>query len=273
MALTAYQVVVLRLLAERRRREGVSYVAGGAALNVLLRESRRSRDVDLFHDTTDALLRSWEADASELRAAGHSVEVLREVPSFVEAVVRRGADSVLMQWVRDSAFRFFPVREDELLGLTLHEFDLATNKILAAAGRLEPRDWVDTLACHRSVQSLGYLVWAACGKDPGVNPDMLFDQLGRLRYVQDEIEQLDFEQAAPSASSLSVEWKRALTDGKEIVAALPEEHLGECVLRADGRTLFGGNPRACSDALREGAVRFHQGSIGGVWPRIADMPR
>ncbi len=75
-----------------------------------------------------------------------------------------------MQWSRDSAFRFFPlVRHDEL-GLTLHPFDLATNKVLALIGRLEARDWIDVINCHDRIQPLGYLAWAACGKDPGFSP-------------------------------------------------------------------------------------------------------
>ena len=57
--------------------------------------------------------------------------------------VLRGKDSVLIQWARDNAFRFFPLLEDDLLGLTLHPLDLASNKLLALVGRLEPRDWID----------------------------------------------------------------------------------------------------------------------------------
>lgn len=37
----------------------------------------------------------------------------------------------------DSALRFFPLQEHAELGLTLHAFDLATNKVLALVGRLE----------------------------------------------------------------------------------------------------------------------------------------
>jgi hypothetical protein len=37
MALTEYQIAILRLLSERRKREGVSYIAGGAALNDALK--------------------------------------------------------------------------------------------------------------------------------------------------------------------------------------------------------------------------------------------
>ena len=52
----------------------------------------------------------------------------------------RDRESVLLQWVKDSAFRFFPLVEHADFGLTLHPFDLATNKVLALVGRLEVRD-------------------------------------------------------------------------------------------------------------------------------------
>ena len=88
----------------------------------------------------------------------------------MEAEVRRNHDAVIVQWARDSAYRFFPLLEHEELGLVLHPLDLATSKVLALVGRLEPRDFVDTLTCTREVQPLGYLAWAACAKDPGFSP-------------------------------------------------------------------------------------------------------
>lgn len=234
----------------------------------MLRAPRFSRDIDLFHDSAQALRKSWEADARELREAAYAVEILHEAPSFVEAVVSAETESVVVQWVRDSAFRFFPVQEDDLLGLTLHPFDLATNKILAAAGRLEPRDWIDVLACHRDLQPLGYIAWAACGKDPGLNPDMILDQFSRLHYSQEEIDHLDFEDQAPLSARLSAEWKRAVEQGRGIIAALPADHVGECVLRADGSTLYRGNTEELKSDLRLATLAFHKGTIGGVWPRI-----
>jgi hypothetical protein len=39
MALTEYQIGILKLLAELRKREGVSYIEGGAALNEALTAS------------------------------------------------------------------------------------------------------------------------------------------------------------------------------------------------------------------------------------------
>jgi hypothetical protein len=85
MALTTIQRDVCRLLADRRIASGESYVAGGAALNELLSTSRLSRDLDLFHDTEEALAATWESDRRVLEAGGYALRVLRERPTFVEA--------------------------------------------------------------------------------------------------------------------------------------------------------------------------------------------
>lgn len=110
-----------------------------------------SRDLDLFHDTDAALAGAWQADREALLQAGCELTVVRERPTFVETDVRRGADVVIIQWTRASASRFFPLVEHPDLGLTLHPFDLATSKVLALVGRVEPPDFVDTLMCDQTV--------------------------------------------------------------------------------------------------------------------------
>lgn len=119
---------------------GESCIAGGAALNTLLGAPRISQDLDLFHDTATALAATWNADRATLLDTGYELEIIRERPTFIEAIVRRATESVILQWTHDSAFRFFPLVEHPELGLTLHPFDPATNKVLALVGRLEARD-------------------------------------------------------------------------------------------------------------------------------------
>ncbi len=152
MALTEFQRTLCRLIAQQRLDSGESYVAGGVALNTLTGATRISRDIDLFHDTTTAVAASWEADRKLLESHGYQVGAQREREAFVEAIVSRAGQSVAMQWAADSAFRFFPLVEHEDFGLTLHPFDLATNKVLALVGRLEARDWVDVINCHERIQ-------------------------------------------------------------------------------------------------------------------------
>jgi hypothetical protein len=271
MALTTYQIEILRHLSDRRKRDGVSYVAGGAALNYILNTTRRSRDIDIFHDTTEALRETWISDKQSLSEAGYVIDIIREAPAFIEADVKNGENHVLMQWTRDSAFRFFPLIEDDVLGLTLHPFDLATNKVLAMAGRLEVRDWIDTIESHRVVQPLGYLIWAAAGKDPGINPDMLLSEAARLHYSQMEIDNLDFGSDHPSASLLSIEWKNAISEGKEIIDLLPENHLGECILTSDTKGLYRESPAKLNQDLLKSKITYFKGSIGGAWPILPDV--
>jgi len=243
-------------------------VAGGVALNTLLNTPRLSRDIDLFHDTDAALLTSWVADRQLLQAAGYRVAVVREAAAFVEAVVSRNDESVLMQWTRDSAFRFFPLVEDDLLGLVLHPFDLATNKVLALAGRLEARDWIDVLNCHDYIQPLGYLVWAACGKDPGFSPTSLLAAARRgSRYSQIELDELAFAGTPPDARTLGAKWHVILQEAALICDLLPTAEVGTCVITTAGE-LYRGLAADLSTALENGHVLFHGGTIRGVLPRI-----
>jgi hypothetical protein len=268
MALTPFQQRICRLLAAQRIADGESYVAGGAALGVALESARLSRDIDLFHDSAEALRASWDQDRATLEGAGMEIAPTRLLPTFIEAVVTDGDESLLLQWVVDSAFRFFPLLEHPLFGLTLHPFDLATNKVLALVGRLEVRDWLDVMACHHRLQPLGLLAWAACGKDPGFNPTSLLAEAHRSnRYTALDLEKVEFTGTPPDAGVLAREWKRMLQDAEQLVSLLPPEDVGRAVLTSRGE-LFRGDARQLCEAVHRGELLFHDGYIGGVWPQI-----
>jgi hypothetical protein len=268
MALTPFQRSLCRLLAERRKQDGESYVAGGVALNELLGGSRISRDVDLFHDTEEAVAVASKADRELFTAAGLSVEVLRERPGFVEVLVGDASASTRVEWVRDSAYRFFPLVAHDELGLALHPFDLATNKLLALIGRREPRDWIDVLHCDAALQPLGYLAWAACGKDPGYNPRLVLEHAARGgRFSTVELASLAFSGEPPDAAALARRWHDALTDAAAVLAALPAEHVGCCVLEG-GDALCRLGPADLSQAMAAGRVGFRSGSIRGAFPEL-----
>ena len=266
MALTAFQRDVLRLIAASRIESGESYIAGAAALNTILDAPRLSRDLDLFHDTEEALQRTWASDRTLLEAKGLALEVVRERPSFVQAIVRRGREVLSLDWVRESAYRFFPLITHPELGLTLHPFDLATNKVLALVGRVEVRDWIDTIECGEKIQHLGYLAWAACGKDPGYSPPAILEAAARsCRYSGAEVAQLAFAGPTPDAAELARRWHLQLDEARELVTKLPPEHAGCAVLDASG-SLYRGE--ALARDLGRGAVRFHPGAIRGAFPSL-----
>lgn len=267
MALTNIQRDVCRLIARQRIASGESYVAGAAALNTLLKAPRISQDLDLFHDTAAALATTWNVDRKALLEAGYEIEIVRERPTFAEAIVRRATEAVILQWTQDSAFRFFPLVEHPDFGLTLHPFDLATNKVLALVGRVEARDWIDILQCDSAVQPLGYLAWAATGKDPGLAPDAILLEARRsARYSNAEIAALAFDGPPPDAAALSFQWHAVLETAANVVAALPYENVGQCVLRHG--ELFRGNGTDLRAAVAHGEIHFHAGSIRGAFPQV-----
>src|SRR5260370_29294323 len=145
--------------------------------------------------------------------------------------------------------------------LTLHPFDLATNIVLALVGRLEARDWIDVINCHDRIQRLGYVAWAASGKDPGFSPAAILEQAGRsARYSQPEIDALSFTGSAPDATELSQRWHAMLDEAHELVAALPPDEIGKCVLDEDGN-LCSASIKQLREALTKREVYFHQGRL------------
>jgi hypothetical protein len=268
MALTNFQRAVCRLLADHRIASGESYVAGATALNELIGAPRISRDIDLFHDTDEALEATWEADRHVLEHHGFHLRIVRQRPAFVEAEVSRDGETVQMEWARDSAYRFFPLVQHVDLGLTLHPFDLATNKVLALVGRLEVRDWIDVIQASERIQPLGYLAWAACGKDPGFSPPGILEHAARsTRYSASEVLELAFAGEPPDPAELSRRWRAILEQAREVAAVLPPAEVGRCVLDSDGH-LFRGSVTELRAALEGKEIVFHPGRIRGALPRL-----
>lgn len=268
MALTPYQRDICKLIAKNRIERGESYVAGGVALNEFSRGNRISDDIDLFHDVAQAVTESFAADRLLLHESKYAVDIKREQVGYVEAVICKDGDVTTIQWAADSAFRFFPLIAHEEFGFTMHPVDLATNKVLALVGRLEARDWIDMIGAHESIQRMGYLVWAACGKDPAFSPGIILAESKRsARYTAEELAQLQFDGARPNAEELARAWRTIVAEAEEIVSILPPSDAGKCVLGEDG-ALFSGRPDELRREVGDGTLRFHAGRIRGAIPII-----
>ncbi len=105
------------------------------------------------------------------------------------------------------------------------------------------------------------------GKDPGLAPDAILREAARsARYSAAEIAALAFDGPAPDAAGLSRQWRAALENATQIVALLPYQNVGQCVLRTGD--LFRGDGPVLREALARGEIRFHAGSIRGAFPQI-----
>lgn len=255
-----FQARVLSLIAANRSPE--SHVAGGIALN--MEWDRISFDIDIFNDTPSAVAAAAQADAHALTEAGLNVEWKRRMPSLLTARVSDGENETSLDWVQDSAVRFFPVASHPLLGFVLHPFDLATNKALTAAARREPRDAVDIVEIHERLYPLGVIVWAAVGKDEGYSPELLLDTIPRLaRYSDADLEKVE-SRSLLAAADLSRRLKAAVADAATFVAAMPPESVGAVFL--ENGQIVQPDPRRLEDYERIVPVP------GGVWPIDPSIP-
>lgn len=259
MPLSKIQSEILLLLAAHRDPE--SYVAGAVPLN---RDGPRfSKDIDIFHDREERVAVSAAADASLLEKADFAVSWLRREPGIHGAVVQRRGESMKLEWVRHSDFRFFPTVRDDMFGYVLHVIDIATNKALAAAGRREPRDVLDLLTIHDRHMPLGAVVWAAVAKDPGFAPESLIAEIRRnARYLQDDY--ADLVLTGPvDAGAVMRRLRAALESAETFVRAMPAGKEGLLFLK-DGKV-------AQPDPTKLGDYTEHGGRRRGHWPTSPEI--
>lgn len=263
MPIGDFEREVLRIIAANRNPD--SFIGGGTIVNQGTSTPRSSEDIDVFHDTTESLLRAYRADADTLGSAGFVVDLTLQTPSFVRASVRRGERQTKVEWVNDSPFRFFPVERDLDLGWRLNFWDAATNKVLAFAGRTAPRDYIDVLYLHQHHLSFGALVWAAAAKDPGLTPELIV-QLARRnsKYRAEQFSEVRLSRPV-DVQALKREFLAAADDAEVLFARLPPEDLGCFYLDEQGQPL-----EPAADDVGLARFRRHYGSVKGAWPRIAD---
>lgn len=265
MPLTEFQRRLLATLADPPTDE--RYLAGGAALHFEPHSARYSDDLDFFHDSEARVASAFAADRARLASAGYQVEVELSLPGFVRAVVRQGDAATRVDWAHDSAWRFMPLVRDPLGGLLLHPVDLAINKVLALAGRDEPRDFVDILYVHERVLPLGALCWAAVGKDPGFTPLSLLELLKRRgRYRPEDFERLHLARPFDLATAKSA-WLGALDQADAFIRSRPAEEAG-CLYYRQASADFV-TPAPGTDLGTAGIIP-HYGAPTGVVPRPAD---
>ncbi len=261
MPLTGIQIDILALLAGNRSEE--SHLAGAAAIHMASASPRRSGDLDLFHDREEAVAAAFGADSRVLEERGFEVRTQLSQPGFIRALVQvPGGSSLRVDWAHDSMWRFLPPVKLRDAGYVLHPVDLAVNKVLALAGRDEPRDFVDIIYLHRRVLSLGALCWAACGKDHGLNPEMLLDLLARKgRLHQEDLDRLDLTAPFRLLEEIPA-YRKALAEGGEWIRSRPPEEMG-CMYRKPGEGIFF-TPQPGNE------YEVHRGAPGGVLPVFAD---
>jgi hypothetical protein len=266
MPLTPLQKQVVQVLAANRSEE--SHFAGGLVLNAGEDSSRFSHDFDIFHEAETEVARASDKDMATLRAAGYAVHEAggdwKNPTSFRKARLVHSGEELEIDWAADSAFRFFPVQQDPVLGWRLHLFDMATNKALALGARSVTRDYVDIVELDKSYP-LEAIIWAACGKDPGFSPMLLLEMMRRFARIHPrQLETIQARHLDPTALKLA--WiamsDRAEMEITRIADTMPGIPIGVAFVDENGEPgWIGGDP----------SLRIHRPSIRGCWPQVGPV--
>jgi hypothetical protein len=224
---------------------------------------RYSGDIDIFQDSELRLEVAAEADARALTNAGLKFFWKRVRPAIREAELEGLGDKMRLEWVQDSAFRFFPTQKDELFGYVLHPVDLAVNKASAAADRRESRDVVDLVTVHENILPLGAVVSAAVGRFPGQSPEeMLADITRHSRFTAEEFRALSTDRPL-DIPDLHRRVRAMIEDAERFVSRIPSDAVG--VVFLDGGKPVQPHPEALAKYQR------HAGAPGGVWPSSSEI--
>ena len=257
--LTKLQIHVLRVLAAERSLD--SYIAGDVAIN---REGPRfSGDIDIFQDSEERLVTAAEADGSALQAAGLTLTWRKVQTGRRHAQIEGLGETMQLEWVSDSDFRFFPAQRDDLFGYVLHPVDLATNKACAAADRREPRDIVDLVTIHENILPLGAVVCAAVGRFPGLSPEEMLAEITRhSRFTAEEFRVLATERPL-DVPLVHRRIRSMIEDAEGFIGGLSSDDVGVVFLEGDKPVQP--EPGAVTRYKRRAGAR------GGVWPSSPDI--
>jgi hypothetical protein len=227
--LTKLQTYALRVMAAQRSPD--SYVAGGVALN--RRGPRFSGDIDIFQDSEERLATAAEADGAALVEARLNLSWGRVQTGKRQARIEGLDETMQLEWVADSDFRFFPTQQDELFGYVLHPVDLATNKASAAADRRESRDIVDLVTIHQTILPLGAVICAAVGRFPGLSPEEMLAEITRhSRFTAEEFRVLATERPL-DPSEVHRRIRSMIEDATRFIGEIPSDDVGFVFLDGD----------------------------------------
>lgn len=215
-----------------------------------------------FHDTRESLAQASEWDLMTLKGAGYEVHIQKSQENLRRVAVKRGGLETRIEWVFDSAFRFFPVEPDLDSGWRLNFWDLATNKVLALFVRPHVRDYLDCLYLHQHHLPLGALAWAATAKEPSLEPPMIIEGLRRGKYRPEQLVDLHLSHPV-DLQALRHTWLEACAEAEALFSRLP--HSEPACLYLDG---YGKPVCPIPDSPDFTKLTRHTGSIKGAWPRV-----
>jgi hypothetical protein len=204
-----------------------------------------------------------EADGAALVEAGLNLSWGKVQTGKRQARIEGLGETMQLEWVADSDFRFFPTQPDELFGYVRHPVDLATNKASAAADRRESRDIIDLVTIHETILPLGAVICAAVGRFPGLSPEEMLAEITRhSRFTAEEFRVLATERPL-DVSDVHRRIRSMIEDAERFIAGIPSDDVGLVFLDGDKPV------QPDVDALS----KYHRrsGARRGFWPSSSEI--
>jgi hypothetical protein len=160
------------------------FLTGGAALAAYHLGHRTTDDLDLFTSSAD-LDEGVSALQSVAEEMGASIQALRTSPDFRRFLIAAGAESVVVDLVRDRAPQIHVEKLDRDGVLVDPPAEILANKLCTLLSRGEVRDLVDVLYLERAGLHVEDALGPASTKDGGLTPAQLAWVLSQITVGPD----------------------------------------------------------------------------------------
>ncbi len=160
------------------------FLTGGAALAAYHLGHRTTDDLDLFTSSAD-LDEGVSALQSVAEEMGASIQALRTSPDFRRFLIAAGAESVVVDLVRDRAPQIHVEKLDRDGVLVDPPSEILANKLCTLLSRGEVRDLVDVLFLERAGLRVEDAIGPASSKDGGLTPAQLAWVLSQITVGPD----------------------------------------------------------------------------------------
>jgi hypothetical protein len=166
------------------KRETRFFLTGGAALAGFHLGHRETHDLDLF-TLEDAMVDGYAVVVEVAREMGATLEPVQTSPDFRRVLLRRGAEAVIVDLVRERVTQRMPEKL-VISGIRVDPpEEILANKLCTLLSRSEVRDLVDTRALELAGYRIEEALAAAALKDSGLTPAQLAWVLNQIELGDD----------------------------------------------------------------------------------------
>ncbi|MBL8207331.1 MAG: nucleotidyl transferase AbiEii/AbiGii toxin family protein [Blastocatellia bacterium] len=162
------------------------FLTGGAALVGFHLGHRDTHDLDLF-TLVDVIAEGFAVVNEVAQQLGATVESVQTSPDFRRLLLRRGAEAIVIDLVRERVAQAVP--EKLVIGGIRVDppEEILANKLCALLSRSEVRDLVDVRALESTGHRVEDALPAAHQKDRGLTPAQLYWVLEQIEFGEDLI--------------------------------------------------------------------------------------